>query len=338
MIIIENVSLKPYNTFGIDVNARILAEMHNLQDIQVFLNTPGYKEINKLVLGSGSNILFTKNFEGVVIKISSKGILNVKETTEHVYLNVQSGVIWNDLVDYCIQNNLGGIENLALIPGTIGSCPIQNIGAYGSEVKDVIESVEVVDIKSMQMFEFKNNECNFGYRNSIFKHELKDKVIIVSVTFKLTKKHKLNLDYGALKQELTISRITNPTITDVANAVRNIRQCKLPDPKEIGNSGSFFKNPSIMVKDYLMLKSSFPGIPSYTQNDGTYKIPAGWLIEQCGWKGFRKGDAGVHEKQALVLVNYGNATGNEIYNLAITIQHSVKEKFGIALEMEVNVI
>jgi len=338
MIIVENVSLKPYNTFGIDVNARIFAEMQNLQDIQLFLNTAKYKSIQKLILGGGSNILFTKDFEGVVVKINTKGIFKAKETEEHVWLNVQAGITWDDLVNYCIDNDLGGIENLALIPGNVGSCPIQNIGAYGVEVKDSIESVEVVDIKSMQMYELKNNECNFGYRSSIFKHELKDKVIIVSVTFKLSKKHQLHLEYGAIPDELTKMGIKQPKIRDVAKAISNIRHCKLPDPKEIGNAGSFFKNPTITAKDYLILMSSFPELPSYSQPDGTYKIPAGWLIEQCGWKGHRENNAGVHEKQALVLVNYGNASGEEIFSLAEKIQQSVKKKFGIELQMEVNII
>jgi len=318
--------------------AAILAEMHTLQDIQVFLNTDLYKGKPLLILGGGSNILFTKDFEGIVVKISDKGIMKITETEEHVFLNVQAGVDWNEFVDYCLKNNHGGVENLALIPGNVGSSPIQNIGAYGAEVKDVIESVEVVNIETLQMFELTNDECKFGYRNSIFKNELKGKVIIVSVTFKLDKIHKLNLEYGALKQELKDRKIDKPTIQDVAKAVSDIRRCKLPDPKEIGNSGSFFKNPSLHNDAFTKLKSAFPDIPSYAQADNTFKIPAGWLIEQCGWKGHREGDTGVHAQQALVLVNYGNATGKEILDLAKNIQKSVLDKFAVELEMEVNVV
>jgi UDP-N-acetylmuramate dehydrogenase len=338
MIIIENVSLKPHNTFGVEAMAATFAEMHSLQDIQLFLNTSKYRGKPLLILGGGSNILFTKDFDGVVVKISSKGIMKITETDEHVFLNVQAGVDWNEFVDYCLKNNHGGVENLALIPGTVGSSPIQDIGAYGVEVKEVIESVEVVNIETLQMFELTNNECKFGYRNSIFKNELKGKVIIVSVTFKLDKIHKLNLEYGALKQELKEKNITNPGIQDVAKAVSDIRRCKLPDPKEIGNSGSFFKNPSLHKDAFTKLKSAFPDIPSYAQPDNTYKIPAGWLIEQCGWKGHREGDAGVHAQQALVLVNYGNATGKQILALAKKIQKSVFDKFAVELEMEVNVV
>ena len=337
MIIFNNVSLKPYNTFGIEADAMIFAEMQNLQDIQMFLNSAQYKNMPKLILGGGSNVLLTKDFEGVVVKINTKGIFKVNETEQHVWLNVQSGVAWDDFVNYCIDNDFGGIENLSLIPGNVGSCPIQNIGAYGVEVKDSIDSVEVVDIKSMQMFELKNEECNFAYRSSIFKQELKDKVIIVSVTYKLTKKHQLHLEYGAITDELNKMGIAQPTIRNVAKAVCNIRNCKLPDPKEICNAGSFFKNPSITEKDYTNLKSSFPEIPSYTQTDGTYKIPAGWLIEQCGWKGHKEGNVGVHTNQALVLVNYGNATGKEVLLLSEKIQQSVKKKFGLELQTEVNI-
>jgi UDP-N-acetylmuramate dehydrogenase len=338
MIILENISLKPYNTFGIKVNARLFAEMHTLQDIQTFLNTARYKGRPKLIMGGGSNLLFTKDVDDVVMKISTKGIFKISETADDVWLNVQAGVVWDDFVNYCLDNNYGGIENLALIPGNVGSCPIQNIGAYGVEVKDCIETVEVVDMKSVQMYDIPNKDCRFGYRDSIFKKELKDKVVIVSVTFKLTKKHHLKLEYGAITDELKTLGIENPGIREIAKAVGNIRRCKLPDPKEIGNAGSFFKNPSLSAQEYHKLKALFSAMPSYPQPDDSFKIPAGWLIEQCGWKGFRKDDAGVHEKQALVLVNYGNASGTEIYKLACNIKDSVKKKFGIDLEMEVNIL
>lgn len=338
MIISENIYLKPYNTFGVEAKASLFAEMHSLQDIQTFLNTSRYKKYPKLILGGGSNLLFTKDFDGVIMKINTKGIIKISETEDHVFLNVQAGEIWNDFVNYCIDNNYGGIENLALIPGNVGSSPIQNIGAYGVEVKNCIESVEVVDMENIQMYEISNRDCEFGYRDSIFKKELKNKVVIVSVTFKLSKKYKLNIEYGAIRDELENNGITKPGIRDIAKAVTNIRRCKLPDPKEIGNAGSFFKNPSLSEKKYNKIRSSFPDLPSYHQPDKTFKIPAGWLIEQCGWKGFRKGDAGVHEKQALVLVNYGDASGIEIVQLASKIKDSVKKKFGIELEMEVYII
>ncbi|MFA4851174.1 MAG: UDP-N-acetylmuramate dehydrogenase [Bacteroidales bacterium] len=338
MIISENVSLKPYNTFGIGANARVFAEMQSVQDIQIFCNIPQYRDSQKLILGGGSNILFTKDYDDVIVKINTKGIIKIKGTKDHVYLNVQSGEVWNDFVNYCLLNNFGGLENLALIPGNVGSCPIQNIGAYGAEVKDCIESVEVLDMHTLQMWELNNSECRFGYRDSIFKHELKGKVIILSVTFKLTKKHTLHLEYPAIQAELDTLGINNPTIQGVAQAIANIRLCKLPDPKEIGNAGSFFKNPSVSKSDFNTLKFDFNDIPSHAQTDGTFKVSAGWLIEQCGWKGRREGDAGVHKNQALVLVNYGNATGKDILNLANKIQKSVLEKFGLQLEMEVNVV
>jgi len=334
----ENISLKAYNTFGIEAKARTFAELEIFPDVQNFLDMMRRRDEPLLVLGGGSNVLFTKDFDGVVVKISTKGIIKIKETEHHVLLQVQAGEVWDDFVNYCLDHNYGGVENLALIPGNVGSCPIQNIGAYGVEVKDTIEAVEVVNIESLQMFELSNHECRFGYRDSIFKHELKGKVIIVSVIFRLTKKHILHHHYGAIQDELKALGIDDPGIKDIAAAVCNIRRAKLPDPKEVGNAGSFFKNPSVSEKDFNKLKMSFPSMPSYAQDDGTFKIPAGWLIEQCGWKGHREGETGVHAKQALVLVNYGNAKGREIINLAKKILKSVTDKFGIGLEMEVNII
>jgi len=338
MIVSENISLKPYNTFGIEVKTKVFAEMQTLSDIQIFCNTSEYKGKPKLVLGGGSNILFTKDYDGIIIKINTKGILKTKETNEHVFLNVQSGETWDDFVNFCLQNNYCGVENLILIPGNVGTCPIQNIGAYGVEVKDIIESVEVLDINTLQMYELSNNECHFDYRDSIFKHKLYGKVIILSVTFRLNKTHILNFEYNAVKEELQASGISKPNIHNVAQAIKNIRQQKLPDPKEIGSAGSFYKNPSVTENELKNIKSIFPNIPYYVQPDNLYKIPAAWLIEQCGWKGYNKGDAGVHKNQALILVNYGNATGKDILNLAIKIQESVLKKFGLKLETEVNII
>ncbi len=337
MTLSDNVPLKDFNTFGIEAKAVIFAELHAFPEIQDFLDIMRFREDPLLILGGGSNILFTKDFKGIVVKISTKGIRKISETDDHVFVQVQAGEVWDDFVNYCLSMDYGGIENLALIPGNVGSCPIQNIGAYGVEVKDTIDSVEMVNIHNLQMSELSNSECRFAYRDSIFKHELKGKVIITSVIFKLTKKHTLHHHYGSIQDELKKLGINDPGIKDIARAVTNIRQCKLPDPKVIGNAGSFFKNPSLSEINFSKLKYSYPLIPSYKQGDGTYKIPAGWLIEHCGWKGFRDGDAGVHANQALVLVNYGSANGQQIIELAKKIQQSISEKFGIGLEMEVNI-
>lgn len=338
MTILENISLKAHNTFGIEAVAQSFAELHTFMDLQIFLDTIRGNKKPLLILGGGSNILFTKNFDGIVAKICTKGIIKLKETGDQVFLNVQAGEKWNDFVKYCLENNYGGVENLSLIPGTVGACPIQNIGAYGAEVKDVTESVEILDTVTLQMDELSNAGCRFGYRNSIFKHELKGKVIITSVNFRLSRKPVIRAEYGAIKDELELAGVTNPGIKDVANAVIKIRSCKLPDPEKTGNAGSFFKNPQADENTFTKLKSAFPDIPFYSQPDKTYKIPAGWLIEHSGWKGYREGDAGVHANQALVLINFGNASGKDILNLAKKIQKSVSGKFGITLETEVNVI
>ena len=338
MTILEKISLKPYNTFGLEVKADYFTELTNLSEILQILQHPVFMSNPRLILGRGSNILLTKDFKGIVVKINTKGINVVKETNEHIYLKVQAGEEWNDFVDYCMKQNFGGIENLAFIPGNTGSAPIQNIGAYGIEVKDCIEEVEFIGMTDLKKQTLKNQDCRFGYRNSIFKNELKQKVIITAVTFKLTKKnHILRLDYVALKKELDKAGSTNPTIQDIAQIVHTIRMNKLPDPKKIGNAGSFFKNPTIEADLFSRLISTYPAIPYYKQEDNLFKIPAAWLIEQSGWKGFREGDAGVHCDQALVLVNYKNASGSEILNLAQRIQQAVLNKFNIAISMEVNV-
>ncbi len=284
-------------------------------------------------------MLLTKDIDDLVVHINTEGICIDREDDNSVYLTVNAGENWHDFVLWCIDQNYGGIENLSLIPGNVGTCPIQNIGAYGVEVKDVITKVEAVSIETGKLVQFSNAECKFGYRNSIFKNEVKGKYIITSVSFKLTKKdHVLNTSYGAIETELASKNITNPTIKTVSDAVIAIRQSKLPDPKEIGNSGSFFKNPVISKSLFENLKEKFPNIPSYSVSDEEIKVPAGWLIEQSGFKGKRFGDYGVHEKQALVLVNYGNASGKDIYKLAQQIQTTIKENFTIDLEIEVNVI
>lgn len=338
MTILEKISLKPYNTFDIEVKADYFTELTNFSEILEILQHPVFMSNPRLILGRGSNILLTKDFKGIVVKINTKGIEVVKETNEHIFLKVQAGEEWNDFVDYCMKQNYGGIENLAFIPGNTGSAPIQNIGAYGIEVKDCIEEVEFIGISDFKKQILKNQDCCFGYRNSIFKNELKQKVIITAVTFKLTKKnHILQLDYVALKKEIEKAGIKNPSIQDVAQIVQKIRTNKLPNPKEIGNAGSFFKNPTIEMELFNRLITSYPTIPYYKQDDNLFKIPAAWLIEQSGWKGFREGDAGVHCNQALVLVNYKNASGSDILNLAQKIQQAVLNKFNIAISMEVNV-
>jgi UDP-N-acetylmuramate dehydrogenase len=291
-----------------------------------------------LVLGGGSNVLLTKDFEGMVVKMNLRGIERVNETEEHIFIKANSGENWHEFVLYCVEKGYGGVENLSLIPGCIGAAPMQNIGAYGVEVKDVIEAVEAVEITTGIKTSFSNAECKFGYRESIFKNEAKGKYIITSVTYKLSKKPQLNISYGAIKDVLQEKGIDTPNLKDVSDAVIAIRSSKLPDPKVLGNSGSFFKNPEIDSAIYEQLKASYPTIPGYPTFSNQIKVPAGWLIEQCGWKGKRVGNTGAHKDQALVLVNYGNATGNEIYKVALEIQQSVMDKFGIHIIPEVNII
>jgi len=333
----ENFSLKEYNTFGINAKAKTFVEVTNESELIEVLKQVYASEL--FVLGGGSNCLFTKNIEATVLHLNLKGITVVNETEEEVFLKVQAGENWHEFVLYCIKNNYGGIENLSLIPGNVGTSPIQNIGAYGVELKDSFVECEALHVQTTEKKIFDKEECQFGYRNSIFKNEAKGQYIITNVTFKLSKKnHKLNTGYGAILNELDKEGINHPTIKDVSNAVISIRTQKLPNPKEIGNSGSFFKNPVISSGKFEELQQKFPEIPFYKISEEEVKVPAGWLIDQAGYKGFRKGDAGVHKNQALVLVNYGNATGQEILNLAKEIQQEIKMKFRIDLEMEVNII
>lgn len=335
MKIQQNISLKNYNSFGIDVNAKRFVSIQSFYDLQEILKT----EKNVFLLSGGSNMLLTKDIDQLVLLIDIKGISIDQEDENNVYLTVNAGEDWHQFILWCISQNYGGIENLSLIPGNVGTCPIQNIGAYGVEVKDVITKVEGLDIESSKRIEFSNSECQFGYRNSIFKNELKGKIVLTSVSFRLTKKnHVLNTSYGAIESELNQQNILTPTIKDVSDAVIKIRQSKLPDPKKIGNSGSFFKNPVISIALFQKLQSTYPEIPSYPISDSTVKVPAGWLIEKTGLKGKRFGETGIHKKQALVLVNYGTATGKEVYDLAKKVQQTVLETFGIQLEIEVNII
>lgn len=336
IVITHNISLKPYNTFGIDVDARSFVEINSVEDLIEILKKSGSKS-SELILGGGSNILFTRDYEGLVIKNNIKGIDLVKETETEVWIKAASGEIWNDLVLYCVSKNYGGIENLSLIPGTVGAAPIQNIGAYGAELKDVFDSLEALNLNDLTLETFEAEHCRFGYRDSIFKQEAKNNYFITSVTIRLQKFPILNTSYGAIQTILNQKEIINPGIADVSAAVCEIRNSKLPNPAVIGNAGSFFKNPEISKDQYLELKKTYPEMPGYPT--GTrIKVPAGWLIESCGWKGKRIGETGSHKDQALVLVNYGSATGEEIKNLSMEIQKSVKNKFDISIQTEVNII
>ncbi|WBX72567.1 UDP-N-acetylmuramate dehydrogenase [Tenacibaculum pacificus] len=335
MNIQENISLKNYNTFGIHVNAKRFISIDSLYSLQQLLKS----EKDIFLISGGSNMLLTKDIEKLVVHLNLKGISIDRENENDIYITVNAGENWHEFVLWCVSENYGGIENLSLIPGNVGTCPIQNIGAYGVEVKDTINRVEAIDIETRKLVSFSNDDCKFGYRNSIFKNIAKDKYIITSVCFQLTKKdHKLTTSYGAIEAEFSSKNIKNPTIKNVSDAVIAIRNSKLPDPKKIGNSGSFFKNPVISKSKFEEIQKDFPNIPSYKVSDTEIKVPAGWLIEQCGFKGKSYGNYGVHEKQALVLVNYGNATGIEIYELAQNIQKTIKNTFSIDLEIEVNII
>lgn len=337
MKIIPNQSLKAYNTFGIEALAKAFIAIQNETELAEVLRDNSDKKL--FILGGGSNMLLTQDINALVIHINNKGITVVKEDDDFVWVKGNAGEVWHKFVLWCIDHNFGGIENLSLIPGNVGATPVQNIGAYGVEIKDTFDSCEAMEIATQQMRTFHKGDCQFGYRESIFKGELKNKYIILSVTFKLRKsKHKINTSYGAIDAELEKMNIKNPTIKEVSNAVIAIRQSKLPDPKELGNSGSFFKNPVVPISVYEKAKEKHPDIPNYPVSETHVKVPAGWLIEQAGFKGKRFGDAGIHSKQALVLVNYGHATGSEIWSVAQHIQQTVKEMFGIVIEAEVNVI
>jgi len=338
MVIYQNISLKPYNTFGIDVKASQFVTVKTVEEVQVLCTAFNLAERKKLVLGGGSNLLLTQDFDGMAVQIDLKGMDKIKEDDDFVWIKAMSGEAWHNLVMFSVNNAWYGLENLSLIPGCVGAAPMQNIGAYGAEIKDTFEELFAVEIESGKLVKFTNAECKFGYRESIFKNEVKDKYIIVSVTFKLQKKGKLNVQYGAIQETLHAKGIVSPSIKDVSDAVIAIRSAKLPDPKVLGNSGSFFKNPEINASDYELLKAKFPTIPGYPLPNNLVKVPAGWLIEYCGFKGKRIGNTGAHKDQALVLVNYGEATGNEIYAMAMLIQETVKNTFGITITPEVNII
>jgi len=332
------ISLKPMNTFGMDVHAARFAVFTDEYQLQQQLEALHSLTDPILILGGGSNILFTRDFPGVVLKDEIGGVSIVDDSDDEVLVRVGAGVVWHTLVDWCIQHDLGGLENLSLIPGTCGAAPIQNIGAYGVELKDVFHALECYQISDGSKLEFAADQCAFGYRDSVFKRSMKGKAVITSVTLKLSRKHRLNVTYGAITQELQRMGISNPNIRNVSDAVCNIRRSKLPDPAIIGNAGSFFKNPEVSATTHDALKQEFPNMVSYPFGASTFKLAAGWLIEQCGWKGKVVGRTGSHKDQALVLVNYGGATGDDVVRLSEEIRASVRGKFGVEIEPEVNII
>lgn len=341
MEVLENISLKSFNTFGIDVAAKYFARFNSVDELHELLEfntrTTNNDQRSTLILGGGSNILFTKNVDGLVLKNEILGIKEIKEDAHHVYVQAGAGVNWHHFVLHCIHNGWAGVENLSLIPGNVGASPMQNIGAYGAEIKDVFFSLEAFHIRDKKLIHFSLNDCEFGYRDSVFKRKYKNEFVITHVTFRLNRVPEYNTSYGAIEQELERMGVRQLSIQAISQAVINIRSSKLPDPAVTGNAGSFFKNPEISGSQFAVLRSQFAGVVGYPLPNGNVKLAAGWLIEQAGWKGYRKGDAGCHEKQALVLVNYGNAKGNEIYDLSEEILQRVKEKFGVVLEREVNI-
>ncbi len=338
MIDIEkNKSIKKYTTFGVPVSAKFFTQFSNLEELQEVLKDTELMKEELLILGGGSNLLFTKDFDGLVLKNNLKGISIEKEDEEEIYIKSGAGENWHEFVQYCVSNNYAGIENLSLIPGNVGASPMQNIGAYGVEIKDVFHSLEAIEIATGKLKIFSKEECEFGYRDSVFKNALKGQYIITSVVYKLSKKPQFNVSYGAIESELKKMKVDKLSIKAISDAVTSIRLRKLPDPNKIGNAGSFFKNPVISLSHFEDLKDQFPQMSYYKLPNGEIKIAAGWLIDHLGWKGTRKGDYGVHENQALVLVNYGESKGKDIYDLSSLIMKSVLKNFQITLEREVNI-
>jgi len=335
----ENFSLKPFNTFGVEAKAKYFVEVNTVEELIKTLKHAHIQTLPLLFLGGGSNILFTKDFEGLAIQLNLKGISEEFLNENQVLVTTKAGENWHEFVMFCLNKNYGGLENLSLIPGNVGTSPMQNIGAYGTEIKDHFVNCKVLNLKTLEVENFDLEKCRFGYRDSIFKQEGKNQYVILEVSFKLTtQNHTIKTEYGAIKSELENLGIINPTIQDVSKAVINIRQSKLPDPKKIGNAGSFFKNPTISLAQFEDLKLKFDNIQGYP-NGNFVKVPAGWLIEQCGWKGKQIGNVASHQLQSLVIINAtGNATGKEIFDFSTLIIDSVKEKFGIELEREVNIL
>ena len=338
MNIIENYPLLKLNTFGIDVKAKYFVSINTVNELIELTKTKVFKDLRLLILGGGSNILFTKDFDGLVILNNIKGKEIIDQTQQSIFLKIGAGENWHELVMYTVDNGWGGIENLSLIPGNTGTAPMQNIGAYGVEIKETFVELEALEISSGKIIKFNNSDCEFGYRESIFKNKIKNQYIILNITLELKKNPVLNINYGDVKAILESQNIKNPAIKEVSNAIISIRQSKLPDPKKIGNSGSFFKNPIVSLNQLEFIKKKYPNVVNYEINENEFKIAAGWMIEKAGWKGRKFNNYGVHEKQALVLVNYGLANGMEILNLSEEIILDIKDKFGITLEREVNII
>jgi UDP-N-acetylmuramate dehydrogenase len=338
VVVRENVDLGSFNTFKIKARCRYFAEIHSIEDFQSLLGTKEFKENRKLILGGGSNLLFTKDFDGIVIKNNLKGISILGGENGHVTVKAAAGEVWHEFVQFTMDKGFAGLENLSLIPGCVGASPMQNIGAYGVEIKEVFEELEAYSLVDGSKRLFTNEECHFGYRESVFKNVFKDQYFIASVTFRLNTKPNLNTSYGAINTELQAMNISQPGIKDVSQAVINIRRSKLPDPAVTGNAGSFFKNPEVPESNYQQLKEKFTDLVAYPLANGHYKLAAGWLIEQCGLKGYQHKGAAVHSKQALVLVNTGNAEGKDLLELSEIVMQNVNEKFGVKLEREVNII
>lgn len=338
MEIKENYPLKQLNTFGIDAMARYYVAIESNDELKKLIGNGWLKRHPYYILGGGSNILFTGDFSGILLKLQTKQIVVEEASDEEVLVRAEAGVDWNDLVSFCIDNEFGGLENLILIPGNVGAAPIQNIGAYGIEQEQVFYELKAVDLSDGKESIFSKQQCEFGYRDSIFKNELKGKYLITEVTYKLSRKYKPHLEYAPLKEAFKNQDPNDINLRKISEVVAGIRRSKLPDPRVTGNAGSFFKNPVINEKDFLKIKEEYPTIPGYKQEDRNIKVPAGWLIEQCGWKGKRVGETGVHEKQALVLVNYGKSSGKNILDLSEQIAADVHKSFGICLKREVNVV
>ena len=338
MNIIENYPLLKLNTFGVDVKAKYFTSINTIIELIEATKTNVFKDLELLILGGGSNILFTKDFDGLVILNNIKGKEIISQNQQSIFLKIGAGENWHELVMYCVDNGWGGIENLSLIPGNTGTAPMQNIGAYGVEIKETFLELEALEISSGKIVKFNNSDCEFGYRESVFKNKMKNQYIILNITLELKKNPVLNINYGDVKAILESQNIKNPGIKEVSNAIISIRQSKLPDPKKIGNSGSFFKNPIVSLNQLELIKKKYPNVVNYEINENEFKIAAGWLIERAGWKGKKFNNYGIHEKQALVLVNYGLANGMEIFELSEKIILDIKDKFGIKLEREVNII
>lgn len=334
----ENYSLLKYNTFGIEATSRFFSRFSTEEELRELLDEKVAE--TKMILGGGSNVLFTKDYDGFVLKNEIPGIDIINQNDDFIFIRAGAGVAWHAFVTYCVNNNFAGVENLSLIPGNVGASPMQNIGAYGVEIKDVFFELEAFHLKDNAIQVFNASDCRFGYRDSVFKNVYKGDFAIISVTFRLNKNADFNISYGAIEEELEKMKVKKLSVKAISDAVISIRTSKLPDPALLGNAGSFFKNPIVDQETLNEIKNNLNGsdFPFYKNGGENYKIPAGWLIEQCGWKGFRKGDAGCYAKQALVLVNYGQATGKEIFDLSEQIKISVKEKFGIELEREVNIL